>query len=90
MKKLLLFFLLIAFLFVSFTSVSHFHNDTENGSKADCRLCVFAQTIPVMPSVHMVSIAPVIFREMTAPPTQAVLATSLFILPDSRAPPSVF
>jgi hypothetical protein len=88
MKKLLLFISLIAFLSVSFSSVSHFHEDTETGSKADCQLCVFAQTSPVMPSAHTVSIASVLFREMTVPPPADVVAASFFILPDLRAPPS--
>jgi hypothetical protein len=90
MKKLIWGISLIAFLSVSFTSVSHFHNDTENGSKAECPLCVFAQTLPVVPPTHTVPIVSNIFQEMTAPPAAVVVAASLFVLPDPRAPPSLF
>jgi hypothetical protein len=89
MKRLLSLFTVISFLSVSFVGAGHFHKDTETGSNADCPLCAFSQTTPVAPSTHTVPPTPVIFQEMTFPPAAVAVATSLFVLPDSRAPPSL-
>lgn len=89
MKKLFSLFTLIAFLSISYISVSHFHKNTETGSKADCPLCAFSHTVPVVPSAHTVSVIPVIFQEMITSPAAVAVATSLFVLPEPRAPPAI-
>jgi hypothetical protein len=90
MKRLFSFFTIIAFLSVSFVSGSHFHKDTETGSKADCPLCVFLQTPSVAPAVHTVPVVPVIFQDSKVPPTENAVATCLLVVSDPRAPPSFF
>jgi hypothetical protein len=86
MIKLLSFFIFLSFLSVSFTYEGHFHKDTETGSKADCPLCLFSHTTPVVPSAPTVSLTSIILQKMNAPPVVAI-AAPLFILPDPRAPP---
>ena len=89
MKKYILFFLLSAFLSVSFASVSHFHADSETGTKDECPLCVFLHTIPFVPSAHVIAPIPIITQEMISLPTVVAVVSFLFILPDPRGPPRV-
>lgn len=88
MKKLLSLFTAIAFLSVSFISVSHFHKDTETGSKADCQLCAFSQTTPVAFSAYTVPSIPVISQKMTVLPEAGVVTALPCVFPGPRAPPS--
>jgi hypothetical protein len=90
MRKLFSFLTIIAFLSVSFASGSHFHKDTENGSKDDCPLCAFSITTPVAPSVYTVPAIPVIFQDSNFSPAKNAVINYLSVVSCPRAPPCFF
>jgi hypothetical protein len=90
MKKFIFFLTTIVFFAVSFVSVSHFHVDSEDGSKTECPLCIFAHTIPVVPAAHVLDVFSVILDEPVLFQTSIAIISPLSTYPNPRGPPPVF